>query len=115
MCHDRAMRRRDLLKSAGVVAWAGRMKAAPARRPNVLLLLAGAWRAQTLPTSGAAELEAPSLLRLAREGVQFNRAYTSYPLGTPSRGALMTGRFPHASGVRSNDVQLAVDQPTLSQ
>jgi arylsulfatase A-like enzyme len=66
------------------------------RRPNLLLLLAGGWRAQTLPAAGGGELIAPNLDRLVREGVCFSRAYACCPLGSPARASILAGRFPHA-------------------
>ena len=87
---------------------------AASRQPNVLFIVADQWRAQALPTAGNRDLHAPNLERLAREGMQFNRAYAAYPLCTPSRAALITGCFPHACGVPRDDVQLTLGQPTLS-
>jgi arylsulfatase A-like enzyme len=66
------------------------------RRPNLLLLLAGRWRAQTLGAAGGGELIAPNLDRLIREGVWFSRAYACCPLGSPARASILAGRFPHA-------------------
>jgi arylsulfatase A-like enzyme len=109
------MHRRDFFRNAAfAAAVAGRAASATPSRPNLLFLMASQWRAQALPGTLGQELEAPSLRRLATEGVQFNRVYTCCPLSTPSRAALMTGRFPHATGVRGDAIQLPLDQATLS-
>lgn len=90
------------------------LRATPARSPNLLFLLADQWRAQALAADGLKDLQAPNLERLAREGIQFQRAYTCYPLCSPSRAALITGRFPHSSGVTRDDVPLPPDQPSIA-
>ena len=109
------MDRRVFLKGAALAAAASRAPAATTPRPNLLFLLASQWRAQALPGSPGVELDAPTLARLAAEGVRFNRAYSCYPLSTPSRAALITGRFPHATGVRGEAIQLSVDQPSIAR
>ncbi|MBI3682479.1 MAG: sulfatase [Acidobacteria bacterium] len=84
------------------------------RKPNLLFVLADQWRAQTLPSSGDRNLEAPNLARLANEGVHFDRVYASYPLCTPSRASLITGRFPHACGMVRNDLRLPLEEPSIA-
>ncbi|HHH76424.1 MAG TPA: hypothetical protein ENL03_05310, partial [Phycisphaerae bacterium] len=41
----------------------------------------------------------PNIDRLASEGIRFNHAHVTIAVCQPSRGALMTGRYPHRSGV----------------
>jgi len=86
----------------------------PRRRPNLLFLVADQWRAQALPFAGAPDLRVPNLSRLAKEGVDFRRAYTSYPVCCPSRAAMLTGKFPHAAGVTHNHMLLPLEEKTLS-
>jgi arylsulfatase A-like enzyme len=43
-----------------------------------------------------------TLAEIAEKGVTFDRYYDSYPLCTPSRVSLMTGRYSHNNGVRGN-------------
>ncbi len=97
--------RRAFLRTAAAAA-----VAAPERRPNVLFILADQWRAQTLGAAGDPDLRAPNLDRLAREGLYFSRACASYPLCTPSRASLLTGRFPHACRTYQNNIQLPLDE-----
>lgn len=100
-------RRHFLIQSATTLA-------AQTRRPNILFLLASQWRAQCLPSANDLDMQAPHLARLANEGVHFERAYASYPLSSPSRAALLTGKFPHACRVSKNDVQLPLDEPSIA-
>ena len=41
----------------------------------------------------------PNLDRLAREGIRLTNFYVSWPACTPSRGSLMTGRYPQRNGI----------------
>jgi len=41
----------------------------------------------------------PNLQRLAEEGVLFRRAFCAQPTCSPSRGALLTGMYPHSNGL----------------
>lgn len=90
-------RRRFLQGTAGAALG---LAAAPASGPNVLIVLADQWRA------GDKDLKTPNLNKLAREGLQFDRAYSAYPSCTPSRAALLTGRFPHSISVMKDDAAL---------
>jgi arylsulfatase A-like enzyme len=83
--------------------------AAPARKPNVVFILAGGWRAQPLD-----DLRLPNLEVLAKQGVQFERLYSCYPQAAPARAALVTGRFPSVCGVPRDGVRLPIDQPSIA-
>ncbi|MED5584890.1 MAG: sulfatase-like hydrolase/transferase [Verrucomicrobiota bacterium] len=41
----------------------------------------------------------PNIDRLAREGIRLTNFYVSWPACTPSRGSLMTGRYPQRNGI----------------
>lgn len=45
------------------------------------------------------DIETPNLETLADEGVLFEEHFGSAPQCSPSRGSLMTGRFPHVNGL----------------
>ncbi len=68
---------------------------------NVLFILVDQWPAWAFGHRGA-DVATPSLDRLAAEGTVFTHAFTSCPLCTPARGALLTGRWPHQTGMFDN-------------
>ncbi len=43
-----------------------------------------------------------TLSEIAEKGITFDRYYDSYPLCTPSRASLLTGRYAHNDGVKGN-------------
>ena len=56
----------------------------------------------------------PHLDRLANEGVICTRAYATAPVCTPCRAAMITGRYPHATGAPTNNLPLDRSIPTLA-
>ncbi len=44
-------------------------------------------------------LKTPAMDSLAARGTRFANAYCTYPVCSPSRGSIFTGRMPHETGV----------------
>ena len=74
---------------------AGQLKAA--QSPNVIVIVADDLGWNDVGYHGG-DIDTPSLDRLAAEGVQLDRFYTT-PMCSPTRAALMTGRDPMRLGV----------------
>ena len=64
-------------------------------RPNILLAIADDWSWPHAGAYGDPTVKTPIFDRIAREGVLFTRAFAAAPSCTPSRAALLTGRYPH--------------------
>ena len=94
--------RRSLLGSATL----GLAAQAAAARPNVLFYFADQVRAAELGYNGGKNIPTPHIDRLASQGVSFTNALSTYPLCTPYRAMLQTGRYPALSGGVMNWINL---------
>ncbi|QDT45753.1 Arylsulfatase [Gimesia alba] len=63
------------------------------KRPNILFAIADDWGWPHAGAYGDPVVKTPTFDRLAREGVLFQHAYVSSPSCTPSRGAILTGKY----------------------
>jgi choline-sulfatase len=84
------------------------------RPPNILLVMADQLVPFLTGAYGHPVVRTPSLDRLAAAGIRFDAAYTPYPLCSPARAALLTGRFASDLGCWDNASILAADEPTVA-
>ena len=82
---------------SGVIV--SQLHAADPPRPNVILILADDMGWTDLSCMGSSFYETPRLDRLAAEGMRFTQAYAACPVCSPTRAALMTGRWPARVGI----------------
>jgi len=71
---------------------------APAK-PNIVLIVTDDQGYHDLGCFGGRELQTPNLDRLAKEGVRLTSFYVTWPACTPSRGSILTGRYPQRNGL----------------
>ncbi|TXF87961.1 sulfatase [Neolewinella aurantiaca] len=76
--------------------------AAPAEKPNVLLLIVDDMNDWVRAFGGNNQAVTPNLDRFAARAVRFDNAYCSAPLCNPSRTSLLTGLSPLRTGVHGN-------------
>ncbi len=69
------------------------------KQPNVLLIAVDDLNDWTGCLGGHPQAKTPNLDRLAAQGTLFTNAHCQSPVCNPSRASLLTGRYPHSSGV----------------
>ena len=85
-----------LMLTIAFVAIGVQLRAAP---PNVVLIVSDDQGYHDLGCYGSDEVLTPNLDRLAFEGVRLTDFYVTWPACTPSRGSLLTGRYPQRNGI----------------
>jgi arylsulfatase A-like enzyme/lysophospholipase L1-like esterase len=82
-------------------------------RPNILLVVADdlgygdvnyfqgntPWKPQTQPPAGATPIQTPRLDALAQRGMMFTDFHSNDSVCSPTRAAIMTGRYNHRAGI----------------
>ena len=115
------MNRREFLAGLAFAALgipAAARAQARARKPNVVLILADDLGSADLRCYGSTDLETPSLDGLAARGIRFTQFYSASPVCSPSRAALLTGRYPQRAGLDTNaggERGLPPEQVTLAE
>ena len=69
-------------------------EAAPARRPNIIMLLIDDMGWGDFSCYGNKDAKTPNIDRLAAEGLRFEQFYVASPICSPSRVGLSTGQYP---------------------
>ena len=104
------MNRRDFLKNVGVGAATLAISScqdvndsatnrSTNRKPNILMILVDDLGYGDLACYGAKDMRTPNLDRLMARGMRFDNFYANCPVCSPTRAALLTGRFPDLVGV----------------
>jgi arylsulfatase A len=76
--------------------------AAQPRRPNIVFILADDYGWRDTGYNGSTFYETPNLDRLAGSGIEFTNGYSASPVCTPTRAAIMTGKYPARLGLTSH-------------
>lgn len=87
----------------------------PERPPNVILIVSDDQGTLDLHSYGAEDLYTPHLDALARRGVRFTQLYAAAPICSPSRGSILTGRYPQRNGVVGNSDPLNENEVTIAE
>ncbi len=92
---------RLVLAMIAVLPLAGLRGAEPVR-PNIVLFFSDDHAAQAIGAYGSEVGRTPNIDRLAREGAVFENCFCVNSICVPSRACVLTGRYSHANGVRTN-------------
>jgi choline-sulfatase len=82
--------------------------------PNVLLVVCDQLTPFLTGVYGHPVVQTPHLTTLARNGIRFDAAYTSYPVCVPARASLMTGQYASKVECFDNAAPFACDVPTVA-
>jgi arylsulfatase len=74
--------------------------------PSLLFMMTDQQAVSTLGCYGNDRIETPNVDALAADGTRFERSYCAQPVCTPNRSAMMTGLYPHATGLTENNTPL---------
>ena len=66
---------------------------------NVVFIIGDDHSTEVLGAYGNKIVKTPNLDKMAQRGVLFSHAYVNSPVCSPSRQSMITGKYPHASGV----------------
>lgn len=91
---------------------------APARTPNIVVILADDLGYGDVGCYGATKVKTPHIDQLARDGIRFTDAHATSSTCTPSRYGLLTGQYPwrkKGTGILPGDAALIIEpgRPTL--
>ena len=68
-----------------------------------------------MPGEALNEAHAPNLESFARQGMTFRNCISNYPVCSPYRAMLLTGRWPYQTGIIDNALQLRPDEVSIGE
>lgn len=90
------------------------LSAAPgAARPNLLFIMTDDHAAHALSCYGSRINQTPNLDRLAKEGMLFRNSFVTNSICGPSRAVILTGKYSHLNGYRTNGRSFDGSQQTF--
>ena len=90
----------SILCLCGMLCFAGQVRAQhKTKPPNIIFILTDDQREDALGANGNQEIITPQIDRLAQSAVRFTNANAVFSLCSPSRAAILTGRYGSANGV----------------
>ena len=85
-----------LLVAGGTVASSS---TAPPPRPNIVFIMSDDHAAHAISAYGSRLISTPHIDRLAKEGMLFENCFVTNSICTPSRAAILSGKYAHLNGV----------------
>lgn len=85
-----------ILLAGGTVASSS---TAPPPRPNIVFIMSDDHAAHAISAYGSRLISTPHIDRLAKEGMLFENCFVTNSICTPSRAAILTGKYAHLNGV----------------
>lgn len=85
-----------------LILWLFPIATVAAERPNIIIIFADDLGYGDLACFGHPDFKTPRLDRMAEEGARLTNFYVPMPYCAPSRGSILTGRYPFRHGVVRN-------------
>lgn len=86
-----------------------------APKPNIVIIFSDDHARQAISAYGSKLNQTPNIDALAKNGVIFDRFYTSNPICAPSRATLLTGKYSHQNGHKDNASKFNGDQMNFAK
>jgi len=99
----------DSLLPFALCIFGGIATAAEPTKPNIVLLLTDDHPWNEYGFMGSKVAHTPNIDRLAAQSLRFPQGYVTAPVCRPSLGTLLTGRYPHETGIVFNKSPRAAD------
>lgn len=84
------------------------------RPPNIIFIFADQMRAHALGCYGNSYVPTPNFDAMAANGMVFDNAISTWPVCSPYRAMLLTGRHPMANGTVNNDTGFKDGLPSIA-
>lgn len=85
------------------------------KQPNFLFILTDQQHIDTISSMGCKWLNTPWQDKLQKNGYAFKQSYSTYPVCSPARSSLVTGRMPRETGVYKNGISINESIPNIGQ
>jgi len=111
-----------LISTAALEKMSAADSPAPAKRPNVIFIVADDLGYADIGVQGNKDIPTPSIDSLAKNGLRFTSGYVSGPYCSPTRAGLLTGRYqqrtghefnPGRTGYNGEPIGLALTEKTI--
>lgn len=83
--------------------------------PNIIFVFADEHRYQSMGHTEMPQMKTPTMDRMAAEGFSFSQCVSNYPVCSPYRAIVMTGRWPYQTGVIDNKIPLSDNEGTVGK
>lgn len=84
-------------------------------RPNIIFVFADEHRYQSMGHTEMPSLKTPTMDRMAAEGFSFTQCVSNYPVCSPYRAIVLSGKWPYQTGVIDNNIPLSPEADTVGK
>lgn len=81
-------------------------------KKNLIYIFADQWRASAIGAAKEDSVCTPNMDAFAKESMEFTNAISTYPLCSPHRASLLTGKYPYSLGMWTN-CKIGLDETVM--